>query len=117
MILLELNPNDLLETRFAFSPMLELVLSYRVLMRPELQSVHMHWVAEAYCAVETMTFPYMDALIMPKHYIADFITPTPTTAVRNLDDAIERLRATPEDLVRKNVRELLEHKRSTPSNV
>lgn len=117
MILLELNSNDLLETRFAFSPMLELVLSYRVLMHPELQSIHLHWVSEAYCATETMIFPYMDAVITPKHYITDFITPTPTTAVRNLDDAIEGLRATPEDLIRKNVRELLEFNRSTPSNV
>jgi DNA-binding transcriptional ArsR family regulator len=48
----------------------------------------------------------MDAVILMQHYIADFVTPTPTTTRHTFEEALATLRETPPDIIRDNVQKL-----------
>jgi DNA-binding transcriptional ArsR family regulator len=77
-------------------------------------------VEEAQQALAGVALPYMDALIFPatkqkdttrlqcSGYVPDFLTPTPNIVQLSIDVEIERMLATPEDLVRRNIQILIE---------
>jgi DNA-binding transcriptional ArsR family regulator len=104
-VTIELQPRDLENIRFAYSPLLEAVFSYMLLSRkrPELRHINPRWGDEADRALYGIDFPYMDALIPTKGYIADFITPTPVEPQTDMDAALVEVLATPPEIVRKFV--------------
>src|SRR5262245_31885899 len=109
MIKIHITPDDISELRFAYSPLLELVTSYGSLYKPGHQSAHHRWTDEAMTALQGAEFSHMDALMLAKGYIPDFITPTPTDPRPTLERELELVAATPHDLVRKNIQELVDN--------
>jgi len=103
MISIHLSPGDVDAMRFAFSPLPELMMSYEILYhKPEQQTLYRAWVEEASRALHGIKFEYIDAAIASR-YIADFLTPTPTSTSFTMDDEIAQLRALPEHIIRKNI--------------
>lgn len=107
MITIHVTPDDLVNTRFAYRPLLEIPLSYRVLINPEYQSPHRRWVEEANRALYDIELPYLSAVIPLLDYIPDFLTPTPMTNRISIEDDLEEVLATPEATIRKNIQTLI----------
>ncbi len=103
MITLQLSPADVERVRFAYSPLIEVVSSFKLLQTPENHGNYQGWVAETQRKFARIDFPYMNATILPHRYIVDFLTPTPTQPILNFEDEIDRIRATPDDLIRRNI--------------
>nr|PZN51604.1 MAG: hypothetical protein DIU68_16175 [Chloroflexota bacterium] len=106
MISIELQPTDLANIRFAYSPLVELSMSYKRL-RADGASLFPRWADEVRHALHDTPLPYMDALILPRDYVADFITPTPTRREVEIEEEFARVRETPHETIRKNVRTLI----------
>lgn len=102
MVTIELIPEDITELRFAFSPMWELVMSYRVLRNPARHALFLPWVEKARAALEGQSLLYLDAVVGAKGYFPDYLTPTPTSPLPSFDEELTRLRLTPPDEVRRD---------------
>jgi hypothetical protein len=108
-IKIHVTPSDLLETRFAYNPLIELSISYRILGKPEWHHLYPKWVDDAQRALHGIKLPFMQATIRSDvGYIPDFLTPTPTVVQLSLEHEIQRMLANPDDLVRKNIQRLIE---------
>ena len=107
MPVLHTTSDDLVKLRFAHRPLLEIPLSYRVLVNPVFQAPHRQWVEDARRALDSIELPYMSALVADHGYIPDFITPTPLTTGMNIDDDFDALLDTPDDTIRRNIQELM----------
>ena len=107
MITLQLSPADVEKVRFSFSPLIEVSASYKVLLRPDRHTVYQSWVDETNLLFDRIEFPYMTAVILEHGYIVDFITPTPPKTILNFEDEIDRVRETPDDVIRKNVEQVI----------
>ena len=101
MIAYRFGREDLLRTRFAISPLFELVASVRVLRDPGAHSVHLPWVREARARLAGFDHALLTALD-PAHtpYAPDFVAPPPRTPLPDVHEELERVRATPPDRVR-----------------
>ncbi|MBZ0290771.1 MAG: transcriptional regulator, partial [Anaerolineae bacterium] len=83
--------------------------SYRVLRHyPTQQGRFQRWIDEAKDALHDVELPYLHALSTQNYQIPDFLTPTPNAPIADLETEIERLRATPNDLIRKTVQETID---------
>lgn len=100
---IHLQPGDLENLRFAYSPLLETVMSYLALRHACGDEPHSAWQDEARRALYGVELPYLDALIGGKHYIADFITPTPAAPQTDIQTELVQVYATPDDIIRDNV--------------
>jgi DNA-binding transcriptional ArsR family regulator len=49
----------------------------------------------------------MDAMIPPRSYLADFVTPTPAAPIQDLEADLGRMRATPEEVIRANTAKMI----------
>lgn len=103
MITLQLSPGDIEKVRFSYSPLIEVASSFKLLHTPERQANYQLWVEETERQFQRIDFPFMSATILPHRYIVDFLTPTPTKAIQSFEDEIDRIRETPDELIRKNV--------------
>lgn len=103
MITLQLSPSDIERVRFSYSPLIEVVSSFKLLQTPDIQAGYERWVTETRRKFAHIDFPYMHATILPHRYIVDFLTPTPTKPMINFEDEIDRVREASDDLIRKNV--------------
>jgi hypothetical protein len=108
MRIIRVTPEDLVNTRFSYSPLLELVMSYRVLTRQEHHGLYRRWVEDASQSVFDMEFPYLDALTSGESYIPDFLTPTPLTLVDDIEDELRLLLHTPTEWIQKSVQRLID---------
>lgn len=104
MVTIHLSNEDLVQTHFAFSPLWEVMTSYRVLGTPSQHALYLPWIKEARAALRGLDLSGLDMLIPPKGYVPDFLTPTPAYPCPSFADEIERIRATPPELVRKHAR-------------
>mgnify|MGYP001158819691 CR=1 FL=1 len=109
MINIHLTPDDLADMRFAYSPLVELATSYRILHVPKMQSHYLRWVDEAQRALFDTDLPYMRALLGYPGYIPDFLTPTPMTTNQSVEDEITGMLNTPPEVVRGNIQTLMAH--------
>ncbi len=103
VITIDVTPNDLANIRFGYTPLMELISSYRVLIRPEKQGQYLRWVDEAQQALENIEMPYLHAMATIPYYIPDFLTATPITTITELEAELVRLRQTPIEIIRKNI--------------
>src|SRR5687767_898887 len=94
MVVFEFDADDLLRTRFALSPMWELCTSLRLLRDAELAAMHIPWVRDALPTTHRMGLRAALALLPPRGYIPDFITPPPTGPITPIEDELERVRRT-----------------------
>jgi hypothetical protein len=107
VISIRLTPDDLVKMRFAYSPMLEVVTSYRVLTKPSLQSPYLRWVDEALQVLHDVELPYLHALATPHGYIPDFLSPTPITPQTDIEDELQRLLELPDEMIRRDIETLI----------
>ncbi len=114
MITLRLSPSDIEKVRFAYSPLIELTSSFKVFLNPQRHALYQTWVDEAIRAFDRIDFPYMRAVILQHHYVVDFLTPTPTKTTLNFEDEIDRVRETPDEIIRKNVEVVMRYDGETP---
>ncbi len=107
---------DLLQLRFAISPMWEVVASLRRLRDPAGAGVHVPWLA----GLRDGRLAGIDlapalSLTPAKGYVPDFISPPPTTPLARFEDELETVRETPAAQVRHDVALLLGRRRPPPA--
>jgi DNA-binding transcriptional ArsR family regulator len=109
MITIHITPDDLVNIRFAYRPLLEIPFSYHVLSNPTFHAPFRRWVEEARRALYDVELPYLHALVtIDGCYIPDFLCPTPTVTNANIEDDFEELLATPDALIRENIQALIQ---------
>lgn len=106
MIHLHLTPESLSRTRFTYSPLIEVMTSYRMLRNPNPQQygiapVQQRWIESARRALHDVELPWLDALATASHYIPDFLTPTPDHFETDIECDLFHLLHTPHDIVQK----------------
>jgi hypothetical protein len=107
MITIKMTPNDLVGVRFAYRPLLEIPLSYRVLANPHFQSPYLRWAEQTHRTIHDLDLPYLNALVPPEGYIPDFLTPTPMSYRVNIEDDFADLLATPDEVIRRDILTLI----------
>jgi DNA-binding transcriptional ArsR family regulator len=95
VITVRLSPEDLSRVRFAFSPLFETVMSFRVLLDPGRHALHLPWVEQTKGKLEVLDLAPLYALVRPDGYIPDFLVPPPTTPLPSFEDEMARLSETP----------------------
>jgi DNA-binding transcriptional ArsR family regulator len=104
MIRMRLSNEDLAQTRFAFSPLWEVVTSSRALVDPARHALHLPWVRTAREALKGVDLRHLGALVRPEgYYVPDFLAPPPITPFPEFSEELERLRRTPSCVVREEV--------------
>lgn len=106
MIRYRFGPDDLARTRFAVSPMWETAAAIRALRKPDLLSLHLPWVKQIRPAIRDLDLTPAFALLPPKGYMADFLTPPPTTPLASFEDELELVRTTSTEQIRHDVQML-----------
>jgi DNA-binding transcriptional ArsR family regulator len=116
MVIFEFGLQDLARTRFAISPMYELIASLRAIREPDSAALHLPWVREAIPIAAGLDLATAFALIPTvAGYLPDFLTPPPSTPVASFEDELELVRRTPPAQVRNDVGWLLDGRRPPES--
>ena len=85
---------DLVRTRFAISPMWELVRSLVVLRDPSYAALHVPWLRSLSGRLDGEALVGAIALLPPRGYTPDFLTPPPAGPLGSIADDLAALRAT-----------------------
>jgi hypothetical protein len=103
----EFTTADLARTRFAFSPLWEVVAAVRVLNFPGDHPLHAGWAAETRdrLAAAGTAWGLLSELV-PARHIPGFLAPPPATPVPDLELELRALRATPPQTVREDLAHL-----------
>ncbi|GIK64895.1 MAG: transcriptional regulator [Chloroflexota bacterium] len=115
MIKIQLHPTDFAGFRFAYSPLMELVMSYRVWRDPQAHAYYTAWINQVEEALRGEAFPYLDTVIT-YHYTAQFMMPTPLGPMRSFEDELIRVQNTSEDVIRREMQRLLMIQPPTPAH-
>jgi DNA-binding transcriptional ArsR family regulator len=103
MLELEFTARDLARTRFAFSPLWEVVAAVRVL-KGDGHAVHQPWVDQVAPRLDRLDWRLLGDLVpVPTRRIPGFVAPPPTTPLPDLDTELAVLRATPHDELRREL--------------
>ncbi|MGW2205198.1 ArsR/SmtB family transcription factor [Streptomyces sp. NPDC001774] len=92
---LSFSAADLAQTRFAVSPMWEVVTSFRLLREADDPPLHRRWAAQVRPRVSGAGLDrgWLAELIPGHGYLADFLNPTPTTPFPTLAAELDAIRA------------------------
>jgi DNA-binding transcriptional ArsR family regulator len=116
MIRIRASAEDLMQTRFAFSPLWEVVASFRALVDPSRHAIHLPWMVQAREKLRGLELGPLRAVAQPEGYIPDFLTPPPTTPFPRFSAEIEALRRTPSERVREEVGRLVRQSSNSDSD-
>lgn len=103
MIELLCESADLARIRFARSPMQELMASLRVGGRVDRMQMHRPWARSVRGAVGSLRLDLLGPLQANPRYVPDFLTPSPERTDTRFTDELDRLRATPDAVVREQL--------------
>ncbi len=104
MIRFHLTHLDLTRTRFAFSPLWEVVRSYHVYQNADKAAIHIPWLREVKPFLDTLDLSPLAALVKVKYsYVPDFLTPPPNTTFPSFEEEIETLLSSSKEIIRKEV--------------
>jgi DNA-binding transcriptional ArsR family regulator len=103
MIEYELSADDLADTRFAISPIQELVCSLWALRDPGRYPLHRPWRTAALAALTPDDRRLLLALVGPTRGLPDFLTPRPATYAPSFDDELATVRAVPPEIVERDI--------------
>jgi DNA-binding transcriptional ArsR family regulator len=103
MIELHLRAADLAETSFAISPVQEAAFSLWVWRMPERQPFHLPWRTAHAAAWADLDAEMLEAIVSPRKWLPDFLTPRPTTPLTEFDRELDIVRATPPKRVRADI--------------
>ncbi|WP_240116377.1 MULTISPECIES: helix-turn-helix domain-containing protein [unclassified Streptomyces] len=90
---------DLATTSFAYSPLQEAVFSLRCLHDPARYPHHRPWLRRIRPHLDLLDRDLLTALVSPWLWIPDFLTPRPHRARPGFAEELDRLAATPPDVV------------------
>src|SRR5687768_8194998 len=110
MISVQFNQRDLTRIRFVVSPLSELSMSYWMQHRPEDHPYHTAWLEEMRRALHGIDLPYMEALVLDRCYVADFLTPPPMLAADDIETELDNLHCVPEALIRQNIQTIMDER-------
>jgi Family of unknown function (DUF5937)/Crp-like helix-turn-helix domain len=115
MVTFTFTVEDLARTRFAISPMWELVSGIGLLRDPSLASIHLPWVEEVRAAAHEVDTTTLLTLIPPRGYMPDFLTPPPSSPLATFEDELELVRSTPAAQVRREMGYFLDGAEPSPA--
>ncbi|MFF8381112.1 DUF5937 family protein [Streptomyces sp. NPDC015661] len=94
---LSFSAADLAQTRFAVSPMWEVVTSYRIVAHHRDSAAHSRWAAQVRPRIVRAGLDrgWLAALVPAHGYLADFLNPTPAGPFPTLDAELDALRRSP----------------------
>jgi len=102
---IRLQPEDLASVRFAMSPLWECIAAFRTWMNPHLPAVFVPWKAQVSKTLLELDWSLLAHLALVRRgSIPDFLCPPPVTSMPTLDEELDTLRGTPEDVIRAEVR-------------
>src|SRR5215218_2759087 len=108
MITIPLSTEDLTKVRLAPSTLWETVISFRVLLHYGRDTVHAPWATRTRRVLPgTDLSPLLAAMCLEKH-CPDFLSPPPDASLVGFDEELERLRATPPEVVHTEVQMLVQ---------
>jgi DNA-binding transcriptional ArsR family regulator len=107
LIRINLTVDDLARVRMAPSPLWETVCSFGVLMGPNSHSVHAPWARRARRALRGVDLSPLLAVVGVGGRCPDYLSPPPDAARAAFRDELERLGATPPEVVRAEVGSLM----------
>ncbi|MFF0741751.1 ArsR/SmtB family transcription factor [Streptomyces sp. NPDC004111] len=100
---IEFTVEDVTRTRFALSPLWEVVASVRVLKGADRHGLHRRWSTQVRPILETAKLdlgPLFDLFAVPAYAIPGVLVPAPTTPQPSLEVELAVLRATPPERLR-----------------
>jgi DNA-binding transcriptional ArsR family regulator len=99
----ELGVEDLADTRFAISPVQEALFSLWVLRDPGLLAIHLPWRRSVVNELGSIDTRLLLSLVGSTLALPDFLTPRPTSFATSFEEELEVVRATPIELVRRDL--------------
>jgi DNA-binding transcriptional ArsR family regulator len=109
----ELTAEDIAQTRLAGSPLFEAVASLVALRDPGAHAIHLPWVEQARPRLADLDLRLLEALVPINGYVPDFLTPPPAAPLPDFAGELRRMRATPPEQVRRELRFV--HPRGVPA--
>ncbi|WP_041625228.1 ArsR/SmtB family transcription factor [Stackebrandtia nassauensis] len=103
MIRFVLGVEDLVDTRFAVSPLQETVLSLRVLRDPGWYALHLPWRRMVLPRLDGLDLGLLLALVGRRHTLPDFLTPRPTSFAPAFEDEWDVARRAAPEVVRREL--------------
>lgn len=103
MIEYELSTEDLADTRFAISPIQELVCGVWALRDPGRYPLHRPWRDAALAALDPADLRLLLALVGKDRGLPDFLTPRPATYAPSIAEQIQEVRRAPAHLVERDI--------------
>ena len=108
MITIPLSTEDLTKVRIAPSPLWETVASFAVLLHHGRRTVHAPWAARARRVLPGTDLSVLLAAMCTKRACPDFLSPPPEASIVTFGEELERLRATPQEVVLEEVEALVQ---------
>ena len=108
MIRIRVTPDDLVDMRFAYSPLMELSTSFHLLQKPKLHTPYLRWIDEAQAALHDVELPLLNDLHHARSYIPDFLTPTPCSTRHTIEDDLNLVIDLPPEMIRTDIQTLIE---------
>jgi DNA-binding transcriptional ArsR family regulator len=94
MVRFVFSVEDLARTRFAISPLFELVHSLVALRDPAHAALHVPWLRSLSGRLDGLALERAVVLLPPRGYSPDFVTPPPSGPLGSIEDDFAALRAT-----------------------
>jgi hypothetical protein len=107
MITIPLSTEDLTKVRLASSPLWETVASFGVLVHHGRHTVHAPWAARARRVLPGTDLSPLFAAMCVERCCPDFLSPPPDASGAGFEEELERLRATPPEVVFEEVESLV----------
>ena len=115
MVVFHFTTEDLAQTRFAISPMWELMTGLRALRDPDRAALHLPWVSQALPIARELDLAGALALTPPDGYMPDFITPPPSSPLASFEEEVDTVCSTPRAQVVADIECLREEGRGSPA--
>ncbi|MFG2120369.1 metalloregulator ArsR/SmtB family transcription factor [Streptomyces sp. NPDC048710] len=103
MISFLLGVDDLADTRFAVSPLSEVMGSLRALRAPALYPLHVRWRTSVLRTLDPADLRLLSTLVGDTLTLPDFLTPRPTSFAPSIEEELAVVRATPVEVVRRDL--------------
>ncbi|WP_216329517.1 hypothetical protein [Deinococcus aestuarii] len=100
----QVNPEDVAGVRFAVSPLLEMVTSYRAVQSRS--AVFAPWLTRRGEVARQLGGSHLRFLVQSGAYVPDFLTPKPQSPVERFADELARLLETPYPQVHEELRQI-----------
>jgi DNA-binding transcriptional ArsR family regulator len=121
VVTLELSVSDLLRCRFAISPVSEVIEVARAIANPAARAAHSAWLRQHRAALQRIADAHdlrpLFALTRADGSTPDFLRPTPSGPVGEIDAELERIRTTPAEHVRAEIERRLQETGPIGDNV